>query len=151
MFTLFARAARYASLTPAERAVLRLVEGLTYTALLGAATACVQFLSTHPGASSEVDWQPVLRTCAAGAVVAVLLALAKYFKAHGDPALSVALAAASTQLAQSGQSAESRPAQVSGSNGAQAPDGLALAAADGVPGGVADGAALQSDGAAGSA
>lgn len=103
MKTLFARAASYASLTPAERAILRLLEGLAYVALIGAATACAEYLSAHPGASSAVDWQPILRACAAGAAVAVLMALAKYFKAHGDPALGDTLGAEAAQLAQANQ------------------------------------------------
>jgi hypothetical protein len=129
MFTLFARAARYASLTPAERAMLRLVEGLAYVALIGAVTACAQYLSAHPGASPAVDWQPVLRACAAGAAVAALMALAKYFKAHGDPALGNVLAAEGAKVAQTSQI------------GASAPSGAsALAVPERVPGGVADGA-----------
>jgi hypothetical protein len=139
MFTLFARASRYASLTPAERAFLRLLEGLAYTALLGAANACVQYLGAHPGASSPVDWQPVLRTCAAGAAVAVLMALAKYFKAHGDPALGVALAAAGAQLAPADPPTSSSPVPLE----------TAPVAADGMPGGMADAAAAPPDGAVG--
>jgi hypothetical protein len=137
MFSLFARAARYASLTPAERALLRLVEGLVYVALLGAATACAQYLAGHPGASSAVAWQPVLQACAAGAAVAVLMALAKYFKAHGDPALGDVLAGVAAQVPQAG------PADASaGSTTAAA---AALASVEAVPGGVADSTAVAGD------
>jgi hypothetical protein len=64
---LFARAAQRQTLTPAERALLRLVEGLACTALVAAL--------------------PILAQALAAAAVAVLLALVKYAKAFGDPPL----------------------------------------------------------------
>jgi hypothetical protein len=95
MVNLLARARRYEQLTPLERAALRLVEGLLYVALVGAATAGAQYLAGPAGAGlgglSAINWATVARVCLAGGAVAVLLALAKYFKAHGDPALGDAL------------------------------------------------------------
>ncbi|GAC1448157.1 MAG: hypothetical protein PVSMB4_04860 [Ktedonobacterales bacterium] len=89
---MFARARRYASLTPAERALLRLLEGLALVALMGAATAGTQYLASQPGGgSAAIDWPGIARVCVAGGAVAVLMALTKYFKAHGDPALADAL------------------------------------------------------------
>jgi hypothetical protein len=89
---MLARARSYASLTPGERALLRLLEGLAAVALVGAATACIQYLASQPGAGwAAIDWPGIARVCVAGAAVAVLLALAKYFKAHGDPVLAEAL------------------------------------------------------------
>ncbi|HEY7832741.1 MAG TPA: hypothetical protein VIG30_04145 [Ktedonobacterales bacterium] len=96
MIQLVRRARAYQSLTPAERAVLRLLETLAYVALLGAATAAAQYFAKPAGGA--INWATVGRVCAAGAALAVLMALAKYFKAHGDPALAGAL----TSLAASG-------------------------------------------------
>ncbi|HEV2238325.1 MAG TPA: hypothetical protein VGR57_16810 [Ktedonobacterales bacterium] len=99
-----ARARRYAPLTPLERAALRLIEGLLYVALVGAATAGAQYLAGPAGAGhgglDAIDWAGVARVCLAGGAVAVLLALAKYFKAHGDPALGQALGEAVGALAE---------------------------------------------------
>jgi preprotein translocase subunit SecG len=92
------RARAYQPLTPAERAVLRLLETLAYVALIGAATAAAQYFAKPAGAGGAINWATVGRVCAAGAALAVLMALAKYFKAHGDPALAGAL----TSLAASG-------------------------------------------------
>ena len=91
MSSILARARRYQSLTPGERAFLRLVEGLAFVALVGAGTACAQYLAGPAAGIGAIDWAVVAQVCAAGAAVAVLMALAKYFKAHGDPALADAL------------------------------------------------------------
>lgn len=100
MSNLFARARRYESLTPAERALLRLLEALASVALVGAATAAAQYLAAPLGSGlAAIDWWVVARVCAAGAAVAVLMALAKYFKAHGDPALASALDTIGTRIA----------------------------------------------------
>jgi hypothetical protein len=99
MLNILARARHYQSLTPAERALLRLLEGLAAVALVGAATAAAQYLSSPTGAGlGAVTWPIVARVSAAGAAVAVLLALAKYFKAHSDPALADALGALATRI-----------------------------------------------------
>lgn len=98
--SIFTRARTYATLTPGERALLRLLEGLGAVALLRAATACAQYLGSQPGAGlGAVDWPAIVRVCVAGAAVAVLLALAKYFKAHGDPVLADALAQVGAEVA----------------------------------------------------
>ena len=82
------RARAYQSLTPTERALLRLLEGLAYVALVGGITDAAQYLATPAGAGGAIDWAAVGRVCLAGATVATLMALAKYFKAHSDPALT---------------------------------------------------------------
>jgi hypothetical protein len=91
--TLFGRARAYAPLTPAERAVLRLLEGLACTALVAALPIVAQAL-----AHGAVNWPDVGRAALAAGAVAVLLALAKYARAHGDPALGDALAASVSAL-----------------------------------------------------
>jgi hypothetical protein len=87
--TLFGRARANMPLTPAERAVLRLVEGLVCAALVAALPIIADAL-----ARGTVSWPDVARAALAAAAVAVLLALAKYARAHGDPAIGQALTAA---------------------------------------------------------
>ncbi|MFI5272069.1 MAG: hypothetical protein ACHQ4H_03440 [Ktedonobacterales bacterium] len=98
MRTLFLRARSYAPLTPAERALLRLLEGLVCAALVAALPVLAQALS-----HGAINWADVARAALAAAAVAVLLALAKYARAHGDPvlgqALGGALAASASALA----------------------------------------------------
>jgi hypothetical protein len=111
MLDILARARRYESLTPAERALLRLLEGLASVALVGAATAAAQYLASPAGAGlSALSWPTIARVCAAGAAVAVLLAVAKYFKAHGDPSLAGTLATLAQRVADSAGVAGSPPA-----------------------------------------
>lgn len=93
MTTLFRRARAYADLTPAERAVLKLLEGLACAALVVALPIVAGALSR-----GAVSWPDVGRAALAAAAVAVLLALAKYAKAHGDPALAGALAAVAADV-----------------------------------------------------
>lgn len=92
--TLFGRARAYAPLTPAERAVLRLLEGLACAALVAALPVVAQVLA----AQGSVNWPDVGRAALAAGAVAVLLALAKYARAHGDPALGDALADSAAAL-----------------------------------------------------
>lgn len=99
MTQLVRRARAYQPLTPVERAILRLLEGLASVALIGAATAAAQYLAGPSGLGGTVNWPIVAHVCAAGAAVAVLMALAKYFKAHGDPALANALDALGAHIA----------------------------------------------------
>ena len=86
MRNLYSRAANYQSLTPFERALLRLVEGLVCTALVAALPIVANAL-----ASTSIDWGNVLRAALAAGAVAVLLALVKYARAHADPVLAGAL------------------------------------------------------------
>jgi len=88
MFALFRRARAYAALTPGERALLKLLEGLACAALVAALPILADAL-----ARGAVNWPDIARAALAASAVAVLLALAKYAKAHGDPALADALTA----------------------------------------------------------
>lgn len=94
--SLLARARAYAPLTPGERALLRLIEGLACAALVAALPVVADALGHGP-----VRWDDVARTALAAAAVAVLLALAKYAHAQGDPALGTALEEVATALASS--------------------------------------------------
>jgi hypothetical protein len=96
---LFARAAQRESLTPAERALLRLAEGLAATALVAALPIVAQALS-----DGALDWGSVARTALAASAVAVLLALVKYARAFGDPPLDGAGVAVSGVASEPGQS-----------------------------------------------
>lgn len=82
MRDLLRRAAAYQPLTPIQRALLRLLEGLAATALVAALPIIADALSR-----GEVNWPDVGRAALAAASVAVLLALTKYAKAHADPSL----------------------------------------------------------------
>jgi hypothetical protein len=86
MGQLLQRARRHEPLTPGERAFLRLIEGLVCTALVAALPVVADALG-----SAGVNWTDVGRAALAAAAVAVLLALAKYARAQGDPALGDAL------------------------------------------------------------
>ncbi len=96
---LFARAAQRETLTPAERALLRLAEGLAATALVAALPIVAQALS-----DGALDWGNVARTALAAAAVAVLLALVKYARGFGAPPLGGAGDATSGMAAEPGQS-----------------------------------------------
>jgi hypothetical protein len=86
MIQLVRKAAAYQPLTPGQRALLRLIEGLVCAALVAALPIVAGALGR-----TNVNWAEVGHAALAAAGVAVLLALAKYAKAHGDPALGDAL------------------------------------------------------------
>jgi hypothetical protein len=85
----------YVPLTPAARAVLvlRLLEGLACAALVAALPIVADALSHGP-----INWPDVGRTALAAAAAAVLLTLARYMRAHGDPAVAEVLTAAAGAL-----------------------------------------------------
>jgi hypothetical protein len=76
---LLQRARARAALTPAERALLRLLEGLLCAALVAAAPIIAQALGQQ-----SVNWGDVGRAALAAVATAILLALAKYARAQGD-------------------------------------------------------------------
>lgn len=82
---LLQRARARAALTPAERALLRLAEGLLCAGLVAAAPIIAQALGQQ-----SVNWSDVARAALAAAATAILLALAKYAHAQGDPPLTPA-------------------------------------------------------------
>ena len=133
MTQLVRRARAYQPLSPTERALLRLIEGLASVALIGAATAAAQYLAGPTGLGGAINWSVVAHVCAAGAAVAVLMALAKYFKAHGDPTLAAALDALGAHIASAPVPAAppnpappGTPALASSTEPAAAPDESAL-------------------------
>ena len=80
ILTLLRRARARAALTPAERALLRLAEGLLCAALVAAAPIIAQALSQQ-----TVNWGAIGRAALAAGATAILLALTKYARAQGDP------------------------------------------------------------------
>jgi hypothetical protein len=94
MFGLFAKAAAGASLSPAARAALKFVEGIGAAAFVSALPVVAQMLASQLNAGA-VNWTATGQTALACVVMAFLLALAKYYKSHGDaPLASVAQQAA---------------------------------------------------------
>jgi hypothetical protein len=77
---LFARAFAGLPMTPAERAFLRLLQGLGGTFLIAALPAVGQALNNP----KSFAWQPVLDAAFAAGMNAVLLAALKYRSAKGD-------------------------------------------------------------------
>lgn len=92
---IFAQAANNQPLTPAQRAFLKLVEGFFLSALLVAGQTFFQY-----AAVGAVDWQAALHTALIAGAVAFLLAVAKYYKSHGDPLIG-ALADTAAQAIES--------------------------------------------------
>ncbi len=82
LLTLTQRARARLALTPAERALLRLMEGLLCAGLVAAAPIVAQALGQQ-----SVNWGDVARAALAAAATAILLALTKYARAQGDPPL----------------------------------------------------------------
>lgn len=80
-------------LTPAQRTVLRAIESVLLAAL-------VSFLIVLPQLTNGFDFAHTNWGAVAGAFgVALLMALSKWFKAHGDTALGDAADSAADQLA----------------------------------------------------
>lgn len=82
---MFARASKSANLTPAERAVLKLIEGVVLSALVAGIQAVVPFLATRT--LTWADLGAALHTFAIAFLVSLFAALLKYAKAFGDPPL----------------------------------------------------------------
>lgn len=82
MGKLFIQARKNAQLAPAERALLKLIEGLACAALVASLPIIADAL-----ARGGVDWADVGRTALAAGATAALLALLKYCRAYGDPPL----------------------------------------------------------------
>jgi len=82
MIGLLTRARNNVALTPAERALLKLIEGLVCTALVAALPIVADALG-----HGAVNWADVERAALAAGATAALLAFIKYCKAYGDPPL----------------------------------------------------------------
>ena len=82
MGQVFTKARSYAPLAPAERALLKLIEGLVCAALVAALPILADALGR-----GGVNWGDVGQAALAAGATAALLALLKYCKAQGDPPL----------------------------------------------------------------
>lgn len=85
MFSLLQRAHLYANLTPGERALLKIVEGLAVSAIIAGLVAALPLLSTQSVAS--INWTAVLSVFVAAGGKTLYDGVSKYFKAFGDPPL----------------------------------------------------------------
>jgi len=94
---LFQKAAARLNLTPTERAILKLVESLLYVAAFNIIVAAAQYIQNN----QQINWAFLLKLIIAQAILAVLLALSKYFKAQGDPAIAAAIDSEEQNLAKS--------------------------------------------------
>jgi len=100
MRNIMRRAVAYQGLTPGERALLRLLEGLACTALIAALPIVADALSRQ-----GVNWGDVGRAALAAGVTAALLALSKYLRAQGDPPLIGEITAGMTDHPMTGYTA----------------------------------------------
>ena len=101
---IYNRARQRQSLTPGERAFLKLLQGLLCAALVATLPAIAAAFG-----NTNVSWSDVLRTALAAGAVAVLLTLAKYLTAQGDPALRDLLTVDATQLNSTATTAPQSP------------------------------------------
>ncbi len=85
MFSLLQRARLYANLTPGERALLKIVEGLLVSAVLAGLVAAFPLLSTQD--VSAIKWPAVLSVFVAAGGKTLYDGLSKYFRSFGDPPL----------------------------------------------------------------
>lgn len=104
--SIFSRAAAGLSLSPAARALLRLIDGLIVAALVTALPVIAQLLANRLDAGA-VDWRQMATLALASLAFAFLMALAKYAKAQGDaPLADVATHVADSVAAVGGLSSE---------------------------------------------
>ena len=86
MLSLLARAHLFQNLTPGERALLKIIEGLLVSAVIAGLVAAFPLLSTQNVAS--INWTAVLSVFVAAAGKTLYDGVSKYFKAFGDPPLA---------------------------------------------------------------
>lgn len=82
--SLFAKAAQGLPLSPEARALLRLIEGFIVAGFVAALPVAASALSQQ-----TIDWQMTGRLALSAFLVAVLMAVSKYFKAHADQPLAL--------------------------------------------------------------
>jgi len=85
MFSLLARARLYANLTPGERALIKIIEGMIVSAILAGLVAAFPLLSTQDVAA--IKWPAVLSVFVAAAFKTLYDGVSKYWKSFGDPPL----------------------------------------------------------------
>jgi hypothetical protein len=94
MFSLLQRAHLYTNLTPGERALLKIVEGLIVSAIIAGIVAALPAVSTQN--LSAINWMAVGSVFAAAAGKTLYDGVSKYFKSFGDPPLPPAPTTADT-------------------------------------------------------
>lgn len=96
IFDILARARAGKVLTPAERALLKLLQGLGLSAVVAGLLAAGHALA----ADGPIDGRRLVLAVGVSSLVAVLNALAKYYTARGDAPLAVALSLVADQAEQ---------------------------------------------------
>lgn len=99
--SLFARAGQGLSLSPAERALLRLIKSFLLTGLLAILPSLYQLEQDALSGTGTltVDWQHQLVWLLLAFLVATAHAVAKYFSAQGDDPLATAITTAADDMA----------------------------------------------------
>ena len=85
MFSLLQRARLQMNLTPGERALLKIVEGLAVSAVIAGLVAAFPLLSTQN--VSAINWTAVLSAFVVAGGKTLYDGVSKYFKSFGDPPL----------------------------------------------------------------
>ncbi len=85
MLNLLAKAHLYANLTPGERALLKIIEGLAVSAIIAGLVAVLPAVSTQNVAA--INWMAVASVFAAAVGKTLYDGVSKYFKSFGDPPL----------------------------------------------------------------
>lgn len=93
---IYRRASKHLPLTPGERAFLRWVDTLILSVVSAAATAMGYAFWKHGG---TLSWQDLAQAGVYAALTAILLAVAKYFRALGDTDLGAWLGQIAGQTA----------------------------------------------------
>lgn len=129
LLTLFARARANLALTPSERALLKLAQGLVITFVVA---VCTQVSALASTGGFTLDHNTLLLLAGSG-VAAVLAALHKLSSASGDPLLSAVVGAVESEAArvlplhqQSVPADAPTPATVVSSAAVAASDGSAI-------------------------
>jgi hypothetical protein len=92
---LITKAAANANMTPTERAALKLLEGFGYVVLMNVIYTITAYLSSN----GNIDYAALAKLIVWQVVLALMLSIAKYFKAQGDTTLATAIDAAEAQVA----------------------------------------------------
>ncbi|MBF6589406.1 MAG: hypothetical protein IVW57_02605 [Ktedonobacterales bacterium] len=126
IFAVMGRARARLPLTPGERALLKLAQGLLVSGVIAALLTAGHALESD----GPVAWRRVVLASAVAALVAVLNALAKYYRAQGDTPISEALAYLANQAEQRGGRNAAKvplvPPASGDEGGALPPGGIAL-------------------------
>jgi hypothetical protein len=95
MFSVFKRSANGLSLTPGERAYIKLIKGWLFTGVAAGVLVLGQYL-----AAGVVDWQHITYGVIGAVVLTVLNSVEKYATSHGDTPLAIVAQVAEAKVEQ---------------------------------------------------